>query len=65
MEPVVRNAAEPLWTAEEVADYLRVSVETVKKWVKLDQIPHGKAGSLARFRKSDIDAWLASNASAA
>lgn len=50
--------AEPWLTAEEAAGYLQIEVSTVKKWVKLRQIPHGRAGSLPRFRRSELDRWM-------
>ena len=53
---------DPLWTAEEVAEYLRLAETTVSQWAKIGRIPVVKVGALNRFRKSEIDAWLASNA---
>lgn len=55
-------SAEPLWTAGEVASYLRVTEGTINQWAKLGRIPVVKVGSLNRFRRSEIDAWLAENA---
>lgn len=56
-----RNKEDDRWlTAEEAAEYLQVKESTVKKWVKLNQIPHGKVGSLARFRREDLDEWARS-----
>jgi PTS system nitrogen regulatory IIA component len=51
------NQAEPLWTDDDVARYLRVSVQTVQKWAKNGDIPVRKAGSLNRFDRSEIDEW--------
>lgn len=45
-------------TADEVAVYLRVEEATVRQWVKLGKIPFGKAGSLTRFDRDEIDAWV-------
>jgi excisionase family DNA binding protein len=55
-------STEPLWTAQEVAAYLQVAEGTVNQWVKLGKIPVVKVGALNRFRRSEIDAWLARNA---
>lgn len=55
------NKADPLWTAEEVAAYLRISDNTVNQWAKIGRIPVVKVGSLNRFRKSVIDRWLEMN----
>lgn len=51
------NAVEPLWDDEDVARYLRVSVQTVQKWAKNGDIPVRKAGSLNRFDRVEIDEW--------
>ena len=64
MEPQTSNS-ETLWTAEKVAEYLQVSVGTVKQWVKYGKIPMTKVGRLNRFRKEDIDAWLAESSRSA
>lgn len=61
MEPATRNDEGRWLTAEEVAAYLQVEESTVKKWAKLGKIPHGKAGSLARFDRDEVDAWVRSN----
>lgn len=61
MEHQERNELDPLWTEDEVAEYLRVSPATVRKWVKQDRIPFVKAGSLNRFRKSEIAEWSAAH----
>lgn len=47
-----------LWTAEETAAYLKVTVGTVNQWAKVGKIPVTKVGTLNRFRKSDLDKWL-------
>lgn len=65
MRDIPIKDADRWMTAEEAAEYLQVAESTVKKWAKLDQIPHGKVGSLARFRKADLDAWAKQNAEAA
>lgn len=48
-----------LLTAEEAAEYLRVSISAVYTWVSRGRLPCLRAGSLLRFRQSDLDAWLA------
>lgn len=64
MRDIPIKDADRWMTAEEAAEYLQVAESTVKKWAKLDQIPHGRVGSLARFRKSDLDEWAKQNAAA-
>lgn len=53
------KAPDRLWTAQEVADYLRVSVQQIHTWRYLGRGPRAmKAGRNLRFRQSDVDAWL-------
>ena len=49
---------ERLMTAQEVAEYLRFSVTTVRRLVLRDKIPHYRIGKMIRFRRSEIDTWL-------
>lgn len=50
-----------LMTAAELAEYLKVKPSTIETWAKNGKLPLVKVGSLNRFRRSDIDAWLAKN----
>jgi excisionase family DNA binding protein len=52
-------AKERLITAREVASYLRCSISTVRRMVLRGQVPHYRLGRMIRFRRSEIDAWLA------
>jgi len=52
---------EKLITLEEVADYLRLSKDTVYRMANTGKIPASKAGNQWRFRKEDIDQWLEKN----
>ena len=52
-------AKERLMTAGEVASYLHCSLSTVRRMVQRDVVPHYRLGKLVRFRRSEIDAWLA------
>lgn len=52
------NHAEPLMTAEQVAERLSVSEGTVNQWVKSGRIPVVKVGKLNRFRREDIETWI-------
>jgi excisionase family DNA binding protein len=50
---------ERLWTEEEVADYLHVSRDTVRRWRREGTGPPVEwAGNRPRYRKDDVDAWL-------
>jgi len=46
-------------TAKEAAEFLRVSENTVKAKARAGQIPGAKVGKEWRFRKADLDEWLA------
>ena len=50
---------EALMTAGEVSEYLRCSVSMVRRLVSSSEIPHFRLGRLVRFRRSEVDAWLA------
>ena len=47
-----------LWTAQDVADYLRMSVSFVYKEVAAERLPHKKIGSRVRFVPSAVMAYL-------
>ena len=50
---------ESFLTTEEVLEYLQVNLRTVYRLIKTGKIPAVRIGRQWRFRKSDIDAWLA------
>jgi excisionase family DNA binding protein len=43
-------------TVQEVADYLRVSRQTVYTMVRTGKLPHFRVGNKVRFKRSEIDA---------
>ena len=47
-----------LMTLKEVAQYLRLSEDTVYKKANESSIPSFKIGKQWRFRRNDIDEWL-------
>ncbi len=52
-----------MWlTIEEVAQYLKVSKETIYKMVQQKQIPASKLGSQWRFNQQVVDTWLKAQA---
>jgi len=52
-------------TIKQVANYLKVTDRTIYRLAASDGIPAFKVGGSWRFRKSDIDAWIASQTSPA
>lgn len=47
-----------LMTLKEVAQYLRLSIQTLYKMVEQGRIPALKAGAQWRFRKTEVDEWM-------
>lgn len=46
-------------TIREVAEYLKVTERTIYRLAAAKQIPAFKVGGSWRFRKADIDGWIA------
>lgn len=48
-----------MWlTIDELADYLKVSKETIYKMAKANKLPSSKIGNQWRFNRQIIDQWL-------
>ncbi len=52
---------QPFLTPQEVSDLLRVSVYTVRRWIKEGNLPAYKVGRGWRIRESEVGEWLESN----
>lgn len=52
-------------TPQEVSELLRVSVYTVRRWIKDGDLPAYKVGRGWRISETEIDKWLRDNQSAA
>ena len=52
------NSEETLWDVEEVAKYLKVSKDTIYRWIESKQMPAVRIGKKWLFRKESIDLWL-------
>lgn len=48
----------PFLTPQEVSDLLRVSVYTVRRWIKEGKLPAYKVGRGWRIREADLNTWL-------
>ncbi len=61
-----RNVLEhqPFLTPQEVSELLRVSVYTVRRWIKEGDLPAYKVGRGWRISESAIDEWLTKHQSA-
>ena len=51
-------ANDDIMTVKERADYRRIAEKTVYRFAPVGKVPHFKAGSAWRFRKSGIDCWI-------
>ena len=45
-------------TIEELANYLKVAEQTIRRWVLNRDIPFCKIKKVIRFRLSDIEKWV-------
>jgi excisionase family DNA binding protein len=45
-------------TIEELAGYLKVAVQTVRRWVLNREVPFHKVKKVIRFRVSEIEKWV-------
>ena len=52
--------SDDILTIREVAEYLKVTEKTVYGLVQRRQIPGFKVGGQWRFRREDLDSWIAS-----
>ncbi|HEX2975809.1 MAG TPA: helix-turn-helix domain-containing protein [Bacteroidales bacterium] len=52
------TADDKIMTLEEVADYLRLTPQTIYTWAQEKKIPAVKLGKEWRFKKSLIDKWF-------
>ena len=46
-------------TVKEFAEYPMIAEKTAYRFASEGKVPGGKAGSAWRFRKSEIDRWIA------
>jgi len=45
-------------TIEELAEYLKLAVQTIRRWVLNREIPFHKIKKVIRFRVSEIEKWI-------
>ncbi len=45
-------------TVEEIADKLRVKIDTVRDWIRKRQLPAYKVGRDYRIKREDYEEWL-------
>ena len=49
---------------EETAEYLGVTKDTIRNWIKKTDIPAHKIGRLWKFKLTEVDEWVKSGKSA-
>jgi excisionase family DNA binding protein len=45
-------------TADEVASLLKLSVQTIRRYTMLNQIPFHKINRAVRYKKTEIELWV-------
>ena len=48
------------FTVKELSEYLQIKSSTLYSWTSKGVIPHYKVHGLIRFKKDEIDLWIAS-----
>ncbi len=51
-------AADRWLSVEEIAGYLGIKKDTVYKWIERKKMPAHKLGSLWKFKRDEVDAWV-------
>ena len=55
----MNNVTTDRWlSVEEIAGYLGIKRDTVYKWIERKNMPAHKVGSLWKFKRDEIDAWV-------
>lgn len=49
---------EPWVSLEEIAEHLKVSTDSIHRWIRARKIPVHRVGRFWRFRVSEVDAWV-------
>ena len=49
---------EPWVSLEEIAEHLKVSTDTIHRWIRAQKIPVHRVGRFWRFQVSEIDEWV-------
>lgn len=49
---------EPWFSVDEIAKHLRVSKETIYRWLEKGKIPAYRVGKQWRFKATEVDAWV-------
>ena len=65
MAEIIDNILDDKWIGiEEAANFLGVTKDTIRNWIKKNNIPAHKIGKLWKFRKSELNECVLSGKSA-
>lgn len=53
-----KNITEKWVDLEDIAEYLSVSKDTVRTWMREGKLPVNKAGKRYKFKVSEVDEWV-------
>lgn len=53
-----KNITEKWVNLEDIAEYLSVSKDTVRTWMREGKLPVNKAGKRYKFKISEVDEWV-------
>ena len=53
-----KNITEKWVNLEDIAEYLSVSKDTVRTWMREGKLPVNKAGKRYKFKVSVVDEWV-------
>ena len=53
-----KNITEKCVNLEDIAEYLSVSKDTVRTWMREGKLPVNKAGKRYKFKVSEVDEWV-------
>jgi len=53
-----KNITEKWVNLEDIAEYLSVSKDTVRTWMREGKLPINKAGKRYKFKVSEVDEWV-------
>lgn len=56
------NNIERWYSLKEIMEHLGVSRDTIMKWIDTKNMPATKVGRLWKFKVSEVDAWMKSDA---
>ena len=52
------------YNLEQIAEYLGVTKDTIRNWIKKTDLPAHKIGRLWKFKLAEVDDWVKSGKSA-